>query len=272
MAAQHKVTIPPKNRLPRKHFHRKDPGNTPYIRRSTSTLKTDTDQDDQGVSDHGENLDADTTGGEGNQEAKPSTSGESKITPGKFQTEEHGIWKFKVQCYFKCPVCGIHKTSTMKLNAHFKRWHEALKCAKCDKVFSTPSGLDRHKYTHLAPRHKCTECGTGFYFEGEVKQHMTTHRKVQAFTCNHGNCKKRYMNHADLLKHVRMHTVPVLQCTDCKYSTTDKCLFKCHRALHSDSEPFKCDACNKTFKHRNQLCHHKLDKTLCESRSSSPEY
>ena len=141
----------------------------------------------------------------------------------------------------------------MKLNVHFRQRHPALKCTKSDKTFSTPSGLDRHKYTHLEPRHSCTECRAKFYFLGELKQHKTIHRKIPVFVYNRGKCDKYYMNHADLLKHVRTHTAEPINCDKCKYSTMNKRLFKSHQKLHTDEEPYSSDVCNRTFKHQNQL-------------------
>ena len=47
---------------------------------------------------------------------------EELVTPkGSFATENHGLKKYKPDRWFKCPVCGIHKGTTHRLNDHYKR-------------------------------------------------------------------------------------------------------------------------------------------------------
>ena len=75
--------------------------------------------------------------------------------------------------------------------------------------FSTLSGLARHWYTHEEPRYSCDDCLEKFFFGYELKQHRVTHLKVQAHFCNHGTCKRGFMNNADLMKHVRTHTAEI---------------------------------------------------------------
>ena len=191
---------------------------------------------------------------------------------GTFNTTSHVLVKHKPVHYFKCPICGMHKSTILKLNAHFKRRHPPMLCEKCEAVFHTPSSLARHWYTHEQPRHKCDDCGKPFFLPGELKQHRTKHLKTCMHVCDHGNCRHSFKNNPDLLKHVRMHTNKPRNCPQCDYTTTDPRLYQNHQALHTDELPFKCTVCKKQFKHRNQLRSHKMYPKLCNSCSESPEY
>ena len=202
----------------------------------------------------------------------PPPSPDKPKPKGKFSTTEHKLIKHKPTRFFKCPICGMHKSTVSKLNAHFKRRHPPLKCNDCDQVFHTPSSQARHKYSHAEPRHPCNDCGKKFYFPGELKQHRTTHLKVAMHACNHGTCQRRFMNKPDLLKHVRTHTNTPRKCSHCKYESSDPRLFKNHQAMHDDNLKFQCQTCKTKFHHRNQLRRHKLDPNKCRSRSDSPDY
>ena len=90
---------------------------------------------------------------------------------GKLVTTDHTLQKFKKDRYFRCPVCFIHKTTTFKLNEHYKRRHPPLKCEHCPMTFVTPSGLNRHKYVHATPRYLCTDCNESFCFNSQLKHH-----------------------------------------------------------------------------------------------------
>ena len=198
---------------------------------------------------------------------------EEPVTPkGSFATENHGLKKYKPDRWFKCPICGIHKGTTHRLNNHYKRRHKPLQCEHCEMVFNTPSGLSHHRYTHAEKCKRCTDCGKSFHFESELAQHCITHRKVPGFKCNYGNCERRFMNNLDLLKHIRTHKASPMRCEHCEYSTKDKRLLSNHLKMHSDDLPFKCDICKSRFCHRNQLRRHRSDPKKCNSRSKSPEF
>ena len=183
---------------------------------------------------------------------------------GKFRTRSHGLPKKKKRVrFFTCGVCGTRKTSTHDLNRHFKLRHEPLICKKCDKAFTTLSGLARHKYTHEPPRFPCDDCEKKFFFSYELKQHRVTHLKVRAHFCNYGNCKKGFMNNADLLKHVRTDTAKRMNCKKCEYSTTNPRLMQSHQKRHSNKDQFQCAKCLETFRYRNQLRRHLGDDKKC---------
>ena len=131
IVAQGVKSEPPKNRHPvpllppNKHFHRKDPSKAKPISRGNQQCTSSNE-----VPDSEPALDIDPpTPNDNNNQNKPVNL---EVKPeGVFKTTKHGIKKHKDKRYFKCPSCGIHKSSTSKLNDHYKRHHEPLKCSKC---------------------------------------------------------------------------------------------------------------------------------------------
>ena len=138
---------------------------------------------------------------------------------------------------------------THRLNDHYKRRHQPLKCDKYDMLFNTPSGMARHRYTHSDKGKRYTDCGKSFHLDSELQQHRITHRKVPGFKCNHDTCDRQLMNKPDLLKHIRTHKVTLMHCDQCDYSTKDKCLLAIHAKLHSYELPFHCEVCGAKFRH-----------------------
>ena len=171
-----------------KKFLRKNPHRMiPVHRRTYSTrskwIKNElTEAEDDPVPDTTTTTPIDTT-----PKLSPATSPKPK-PKGKLVTTDHTLQRFKKECYFRCPVCLIHKMMTFKLNEHYKRRHPPLKCEHCTMTFVTPSGLSRHKYVHTVPRYLCTDCTESFHFESQLKQHRVKHLKVQSHFCNFGSC------------------------------------------------------------------------------------
>ena len=139
-------------------------------------------------------------------------------------------------------------------------------------TFSTPSGLNRHRYLHAAPRHFCAQCGKGFHFQGQLNQHSLTHHTIPSHVCNFGRCRKSYLSNSDLLKHVHTHRAKEQKCDKCDYSTKDKKLLQSHQHVHEDILRYKCNMCGMKFKHGNQIRQQKNNPKKCIKRSNSPSY
>ena len=133
IAAQGAKNIPPQIRhpvpllAPSKRFHQRNPSNTKLLRRSKASHALDKDV---------------TPNPHAPLPTPPDTN--QQLLKGVFKTTKHGIVKHKSTCYFLCPVCSIHKTTTSKLNVHYRNRHKPLTCPNCSLVFNTPSALARH--------------------------------------------------------------------------------------------------------------------------------
>ena len=62
----------------------------------------------------------------------------------------------------RCLKCSYYDCSLKKLNDHYKDSHEQLKCPKCGKPFSMPSGLAKHSNTHQDNIHCCSKCDPSY--------------------------------------------------------------------------------------------------------------
>ena len=184
IASQSSKSEVPKNTVPvpllpaNKRFHHKDPGRMPPIHRKHYQQS---DLDPGLLSDSGPTASMSNAKTEPDQGNEDSTNTGSTFPKGAFTTTGHGFKIIKKIHYFKCPECGIHKKITMGLNEHYKRRHKPIPCGKCDMIFHTPSGYDRHKYMHLDPRYKCDQCDKNFHFLGELCQHSTVHSKNKTY-------------------------------------------------------------------------------------------
>ena len=270
---KYRPTKPDISKSTKKRFFRKDPSLHPPPHRKRYA----TDHDEQELKNNTEDIyGGDTEIDEPTQDDSSGTNTPPNKLKGKFHTRSHGLRRKKKRMrFFTCGVCGTRKTSTHDLNRHFKLKHEPLICKECDKAFTTPSGLARHKYTHEPPRFPCDDCDKKFFFSYELKQHRITHLKVRAHFCNYGNCTRGFMNNADLLKHVRTHTTKKMNCKKCEYSTTNPRLMTSHQKKHSNRDQFQCSQCLETFRYRNQLRRHLGDVKKCHSvpkRSDSPVF
>ena len=109
------VEVPKPKPKPKKFFRKNPSQMRPIHRRTYSTRSKISETEDDPVPDTSTPLPTDST-------SKVSSLTSPKPTPkGKLVTTDHTLQKFKKECYFRCPVCFIHKTTTFKLNEHYKR-------------------------------------------------------------------------------------------------------------------------------------------------------
>ena len=113
------------------------------------------------------------------------------------------------------------------LNVHYKDNHEPVKCPECDQVFSTPSTLCRHKYSHQEHKFHCSVCNKGCPFESDRNIHAIKHETEKKHSCQ--DCKKSFFQHSDLLKHEKVHNDTVWKCSMCDYTAVDERNLKLHR-------------------------------------------
>ena len=193
---------------------------------------------------------------------KKTLEAEKSPVKGVLKTKTYGLKKKTTSNRsFKCPLCETWKSSTQRLNSHFKRRHPPLQCGICGRSFLLPSSLARHMYDHNERRYNCSKCGKSFHFESELTSHRVSHRSKDkpTFQCMKKNCGKWFMRKWDLTLHLKKHNGKRLKCEykDCTYSTdTDKEL-KEHYKSHSDDCTVKCKLCGKCFRYRSGLKRHR---------------
>ena len=188
-----------------------------------------------------------------------------------FVTRSVGLKKFRRKRYYSCPVCNEKFNLQGHLNSHYREKHDKVKCSKCQEIFTTPCTLQRHMYTHRAPRVFC-RCGEGFYFNADLRIHKLTHRRICTQICAHPGCNCSYYSASELSKHVLIHKNISWNCSRCEYTTKDKCLLKSHQRKHDQTPHFFCTRCAKGFMYHTQWSRHKeANNCVAIKRSSSPD-
>ncbi|KAL4232727.1 hypothetical protein ACF0H5_007415 [Mactra antiquata] len=94
---------------------------------------------------------------------------------------------------YQCPICkktykGKHNAKMHEILAHSNQ----IKCDKCDKKFSSLSGLRNHsKSAHRKESlYKCQTCKRSFLYKSHYMGHMNKHNDTKPFACK--KCEKPF--------------------------------------------------------------------------------
>ena len=119
--------------------------------------------------------------------------------------------------------CNKICNSRRELNNDHLTIHPKIVCDICNKVFDTPSSMNRHQYSHKTPKHFCADCNKGFFFESELTSHRRCHLKIPGYSCFAKNCNKSYKCESELKAHVVIHKKKCIDCPvkNCTYFTYD---------------------------------------------------
>ncbi|CAO2636316.1 Zinc finger protein 57 [Lemmus lemmus] len=176
-----------------------------------------------------------------------------------------------------------HKAISSKPQHHRER---TFSCQLCNKIYRDPSGLSRHRRTHLGYRpSSCSVCGKRFRDQSEVKRHMKVHENRKPVTGNqeHEVKKEQEVNKVPLTTagsqgpnlrnvkviqgpvarakascsraspmNVRSISIPVkcptrnINCPYCSICFTKRTCFVTHLKLHFKNEPDQDLGCGES--------------------------
>lgn len=107
--------------------------------------------------------------------------------------------------------------------------HGTYTCQDCNKVFSTPHGLEVHvRRSHSGKRpYACDLCHKTFGHAVSLSQHRAVHSQERSFHCK--QCGKTF-----------------------KRSST----LSTHMLIHSDTRPYPCEYCGKRFHQKSDMKKH----------------
>ena len=171
---------------------------------------------------------------------------------------------------FECDICHKRYSYRQSLRNH-KRIHtdrNPYKCNICDKKFCNSSNLKIHRRIHTGEKpFKCNFCGKKHTQRSNLKKHERTHTGEKPFECN--LCAQTFRQKSHLRNHERrQHFRPKLKCTwngctaevNCSQSRMQ------HIKAHHDPTPYHCDKCDRKYKFKRDLDHHKRKHQIMKTR------
>ncbi|RWS13696.1 hypothetical protein B4U79_00865 [Dinothrombium tinctorium] len=123
----------------------------------------------------------------------------------------------------------LHNAQNVDTSAHHTNDGLVFSCIKCDKMFSTPHGLEVHvRRSHSGKRpFACELCNKTFGHEVSLTQHRAVHTTEKTFECK--QCGKSFKRSSTLSTHL---------------------------LIHSDTRPYPCQYCGKRFHQKSDMKKH----------------
>ncbi|XP_051836211.1 zinc finger protein Gfi-1b isoform X2 [Antechinus flavipes] len=145
---------------------------------------------------------------------------------------------------------------------HYSPGMDAYHCVKCNKVFSTPHGLEVHvRRAHSGTRpFACEVCGKTFGHSVSLEQHAHIHSQERSFECK--MCGKAFKRSSTLSTHLLIHSdTRPYPCQYCGKRFHQKSDMKKHTYIHTGEKPHKCQVCGKAFSQSSNLITHSRKHT-----------
>ncbi|XP_061603644.1 zinc finger protein Gfi-1b isoform X1 [Phyllopteryx taeniolatus] len=147
-------------------------------------------------------------------------------------------------------------------STHYSPSSNTYHCVTCDKVFSTPHGLEVHvRRSHSGTRpFGCSICKKTFGHAVSLEQHMNVHSQEKSFECK--MCGKSFKRSSTLSTHLLIHSdTRPYPCQFCGKRFHQKSDMKKHTYIHTGEKPHKCQVCGKAFSQSSNLITHSRKHT-----------
>ncbi len=184
---------------------------------------------------------------------------------------------------YHCDKCTQRFSNKSHLNRHVKNMHENIlkyTCEVCDMKFHKKDKLNKHQFLeHNSDENDSNiirmmsnsniTTSTNATIATNTTTTTSTLKFVRKYPCYYPFCRRKFFTKGRLDKHIsKFH--------DCKDSINQKSLVKCPfedcesvytrmsnlrvhiKSKHYNCEEFKCEECDKMFRHKSSLNRHVL--------------
>ncbi|KAK6616906.1 hypothetical protein RUM43_014876 [Polyplax serrata] len=109
---------------------------------------------------------------------------------------------------FSCVKCEKMFSTPHGLEVHARRSHNGKRpfaCELCNKTFGHEISLSQHRAVHNVEKiFECKQCGKSFKRSSTLSTHLLIHSDTRPYPCHY--CGKRFHQKSDMKKHTYIHT------------------------------------------------------------------
>ncbi|CAH2311541.1 zinc finger Gfi-1 [Pelobates cultripes] len=174
--------------------------------------------------------------------------------------ECNGIYFLKYDSKRNLHPCNKVFSTPHGLEVHVRRSHSGTRpfaCEMCGKTFGHAVSLEQHKAVHSQERSfDCKICGKSFKRSSTLSTHLLIHSDTRPYPCQY--CGKRFHQKSDMKKHTFIHTgEKPHKCQVCGKAFSQSSNLITHSRKHTGFKPFGCDLCGKGFQRKVDLRRHR---------------
>ena len=171
---------------------------------------------------------------------------------------------------FICKICRESFDTFKYLRKHMLDEHGQLnfQCHICKKEFIFDSHLAKHRMVHTGEKpFKCDICDERFGNSSNLSRHKRNHSNSRPYSCEF--CSNAFQNRSQKYDHERKeHDRPKLKCTwdGCQSEFINYSGLRKHIKNKHDPAPYHCCQCNRKYRLKRDLDHHKRKHQIVKTR------
>lgn len=172
----------------------------------------------------------------------------------------HHHQQFNDGSVFSCIKCDKMFSTPHGLEVHARRSHSGKRpfaCEMCNKTFGHEVSLSQHRAVHTAEKtFECKQCGKCFKRSSTLSTHLLIHSDTRPYPCQY--CGKRFHQKSDMKKHTYIHTgEKPHKCVVCGKAFSQSSNLITHSRKHTGYKPFACELCPRAFQRKVDLRRHR---------------